>query len=137
MSKDIEAGLRQKLAEALHQAVVTSLTKSGKGAVSLSAAQRQALDSMAQDTAAMLETEIKPLLVANARAGVAKLSWMRGSFAKLQKTKLALQLRPVDANDATLKLVKSLVQLVLNKLNDPKSRNILNIDMLGNVRDLF
>lgn len=136
MKANLEPQLRGRLLDEISAAVKGSLASEVRG-MELTEAEINNIDLFVNETISYLTTDIKPTIQKQAVRMTDQLDEIGTSLQGLKNSELGRQLKPASAEDATYQLVKSLAKLLVMKLEEPTAKDLLQLDMDMEVKDLF
>ncbi len=99
----------------------------------LTADQQQAVDQFAEESVELILTDMQPFILQESKRTADEFRGLYDTFYNLEDTRLAQYIWPSSPEDATIELLKSMLELAVIKLDDEEVRSFLKTDMKNKV----
>jgi hypothetical protein len=120
--------MRKKITDDTTLVVRESITK-GVENFHLTADQQKAVDQFAEESVELVLTDLQPFIENESQRAADQLKGLYDTFYNLEDTRFAKYLWPSNPDDATIELLKTMLELAVLKLDDEEVRNFLKTDM--------
>ena len=91
--------------------------------------QQKAVDQFAEESVELVLTDLQPFIEKESQRAADQLKGLYDTFYNLEDTRFAKYLWPSNPDDATIELLKTMLELVVLKLDDEEVRSFLKTDM--------
>jgi len=95
----------------------------------LTADQQKAVDQFAEESVELILTDMQPFIIQESSKAADELQGIYDTFYNLEDTRLAQYIWPSNPEDATIELLKSMLELAVIKLDDEEVRSFLTNQM--------
>ena len=126
--RDTENIIRKSITDDSTLVIRESIAKSVED-FHLTVDQKEAVDRFAEESVELILTDIQPFILQESTKAADELKVLYDTFYNLEDSRLAQYLWPSNPEDATIELLKSMLELAVIKLDDEKVRSFLTTDM--------
>ena len=126
--RDTENIIRKSITDDSTLVIRESIAKSVED-FHLTVDQKEAVDRFAEESVELILTDIQPFILQESTKAADELKGLYDTFYNLEDSRLAQYLWPSNPEDATIELLKSMLELAVIKLDDEKVRSFLTTDM--------
>jgi uncharacterized protein with von Willebrand factor type A (vWA) domain len=125
---DTKALMKKKITDDTTLVVRESIAR-GVENFQLTAEQQQAVERFAEESIELVLIDMQPFIEKESQKAADQLRGLYDTFYNLEDYRLAQYLWPDSPEDATIELLKSMLELAAIKLDDEDVRNFLKTDM--------
>jgi hypothetical protein len=129
---DTEDLMRKKITDDTTLVVRESITR-GVENFTLDNDQQNAVDRFAEESVELILTDMQPFILKESKKAADELRGLYDTFYNLEDSRLAQYLWPANPDDATIELLKSMLELAVLKLDDEEVRTFMKTDLRTNV----
>jgi hypothetical protein len=91
--------------------------------------QQKAVDQFAEESVELVLTDLQPFIENESQRAADQLKGLYDTFYNLEDTRFAKYLWPSNPDDATIELLKTMLEMAVLKLDDEEVRSFLKTDM--------
>lgn len=125
---DTKSLMKKKITDDTTLVVRESIAK-GVENFHLTPDQQQAVDRFAEDSVELVLTDMQPFIEKESQKAADQLRGLYDTFYNLEDSRLAQYLWPDNPEDATIEMLKSMLELAVIKLDDEDVRDFLKTDL--------
>ena len=126
--KETEDLMKKSITDDSTLVVRESITRSVEN-FHLTSDQQKAVDQFAEESVELILMDMQPFILQESKKTADELRGLYDTFYNLEDTRLAQYLWPSNPEDATIELLKSVLELAVIKLDDEEVRSFLKTDM--------
>jgi hypothetical protein len=125
---DTEDLVRKKITDDTTIVVRESIVK-GVESFNLTGDQQKSVDRFVEESVDLILTDMQPFILQESKKTADQLRDLYDTFYNLEDTRLAQYLWPSNPEDATIELLKSILELAVIKLDDEEVRSFMKTDL--------